>query len=749
MAQSAVRSPFGLRNLASLPAVLAVAVLLLLLLLPGLVQAASVDLKQGWEYRWGDSPFGADGVPLWTLESDSRAWKAIDFPSNPPDREGRENVWYRVTLPAGEWRDPVLYIYSVDLIVEVYLDGRRIYRFGRFDAQGRGQFAGWPWHMITLPAESAGKTLYFRIYSNYYDIGLWGEIRLMERMELIGDILQRSASELAAGSFSLCLALLSLLFALLQAQRRLFLAIALHALASAGMAIGNSQARLLLLNQPLLWEYLAAGSYFLVPVAMAMLLEQWLSGALGRLFRAVWRFYLLYLVGALVLSLTGLVALSDTYPVFDLLFVVSLPLLLVPAWRYRKRANTEQRAILAANALLTLLLLISMAVAHGVLPWSRVPVSWGAFAFTLAIVAISLRHYIRTQRALQTLNASLEAKVRARTAELETLASRESGRARALEFCSRKNGILEELVTALQGCRRLQDAHRLLGAGLADLCRPIRGCFYLCDDASAGYRLTDCWGYPDAERPAARIASERELHEADRRYWCFPLAFEHPRLGRRPLGLLALQVGDAEPAIDAEFSHGTLHSLLERGVDRINLALSMLSLQEELERFSYEDALTGLKNRRFLDELLTREIMIAQRQQTPLSVILCDIDHFKRFNDTHGHAAGDEALRVVARQLGGLFRQTDIACRYGGEEFVIVMPAAGLEACRQRAEALRRAVAAAPFHFERRALGPITLSAGVACWPDSVGDPHQLLVSADKALYLAKQRGRDRVECGA
>ncbi|MFB8830416.1 GGDEF domain-containing protein [Azotobacter sp. CWF10] len=513
------------------------------------------------------------------------------------------------------------------------------------------------------------------------------------------------------------------------------------------MAIGNSQARLLLLNQPLLWEYVAAGSYFLVPVAMAMLLEQWLSGALGRLFRAVWRFYLLYLVGALAFSLTGLVALSDTYPVFDLLFVVSLPLLLVPAWRYRKRANTEQRAILAANALLTLLLLISMAVAHGVLPWSRVPVSWGAFAFTLAIVAISLRHYIRTQRALQTLNASLEAKVRARTAELETLAARESGRARALEFCSRKNGILEELVTALQGCRRLQDTHRLLGEGLAELCRPIRGRFYLCDDAGAGYRLANCWNYPDAERPAARIASEGELHEADGRYWCFPLAFEHLRLGRRPLGLLALQVGDAELAIDAEFSHGTLHSLLERGVDRINLALSMLSLQEELGRFSYEDALTGLKNRRFLDELLAREIRLAQHQQTPLSVILCDIDHFKRFNDTHGHAAGDEALRVVARQLGGLFRQTDIACRYGGEEFVIVMPAASLEACRQRAEALRRAVAAAPFHFEGRALGPITLSAGVACWPDSVGDPHQLLVSADKALYLAKQRGRDRVEC--
>lgn len=128
-------------------------------------QSPAMALEQGWQYRWGDSPFTSDGVPVWTQDApDNPAWQSIAFPSNPPGRNGQTNVWYRVTLPENQWWEPILYIYSVDLITEVYLDGEKIYQYGTFDKQGQGSFEGWPWHMITLPEGFDGKPLYFRIF---------------------------------------------------------------------------------------------------------------------------------------------------------------------------------------------------------------------------------------------------------------------------------------------------------------------------------------------------------------------------------------------------------------------------------------------------------------------------------------------------------------------------------------------------------------------------------------------------------
>ena len=107
--------------------------LLLALLMPALAHAASQPVTQGWEYRWGDSPFTEDGIPEWVLQDAPGKWQSIGFPSNPPGREGRENVWFRVTLPTGEWQEPVLYIFSVDLIVQVWVKGEKIYQYGEFD----------------------------------------------------------------------------------------------------------------------------------------------------------------------------------------------------------------------------------------------------------------------------------------------------------------------------------------------------------------------------------------------------------------------------------------------------------------------------------------------------------------------------------------------------------------------------------------------------------------------------------------
>ncbi|EIC22125.1 sensor domain-containing diguanylate cyclase [Thiorhodovibrio frisius] len=756
----------------SRPARLLGVLLALLFALAGLfglgLQAAGaeiVPLEQNWSYRWGDSPFGPNETPLWTQTTEDDAWIAIDFPSNPPGRGGRENIWYRVTLPPLDWRDPALFIFSVDTIVEVYLDGQPLYRFGTFSAEGKGEFAGWPWHMIPLPQDAGGKLLYFRVFSDYIDIGLWGELLLGERIALLQRVLTQSVERLITSSFSLLIAILALIFAPLERDRRGFGAIALFAFASGGMLLSGAQAALLIFNHPLLWEFIGAGGYYLIPVAIALLLEQWLRPDRSWLLVVIRRLHLAYLFGALALAGLGWVSVANTYPVFDALFAITLPIMMLPALPLVRAGTLEQKLILAAVALLGLLLMLDMAVAHNLLPWTQVPLAWGVLSFSLAIVVISVRHFASTQRELAVLNTSLETQVATRTAELERLVEREAARVCLLEMENRKGAQLEVLIARLQNCERLCATEQVLNDSLPGLCEPLPGAFYRVGAAGEGRAPRVTWGDPPPtldESLAAPVPRSGSGEETDRstdttassRIWPFRLHYEHPQFGRTDFGLLLLRApaGEASDQTSSkaggELPEETLlwWRFLERAVEKINLSLSLLALQDELRVLSYEDGLTGLKNRRFLDEILSREIAVAERQRTPLSLVICDVDHFKRFNDSHGHAAGDAALKQVAGQLRRVFRETDLVCRYGGEEFVALMPAAGIDSARERSEALRSLVAAEPIQVEGLMLGPVTLSAGIASYPEPVADPNTLMMRADEALYRAKQAGRDQVE---
>jgi diguanylate cyclase (GGDEF)-like protein len=157
------------------------------------------------------------------------------------------------------------------------------------------------------------------------------------------------------------------------------------------------------------------------------------------------------------------------------------------------------------------------------------------------------------------------------------------------------------------------------------------------------------------------------------------------------------------------------------------------------------DGLTGLYNRRYLEDVFNRELHRAERNGKPVSVVMIDIDHFKRFNDQHGHDAGDFVLSTVARAISNNIRPSDIACRYGGEELAIVLPETNLESARGRAEEMRRAIRETNLtHLGQTLPGP-TASFGVAVYPEHGTKPADLLKAADQALYRAKREGRDRV----
>jgi diguanylate cyclase (GGDEF)-like protein len=218
-------------------------------------------------------------------------------------------------------------------------------------------------------------------------------------------------------------------------------------------------------------------------------------------------------------------------------------------------------------------------------------------------------------------------------------------------------------------------------------------------------------------------------------YLCVPMMAQGEALGVLHISMLA-----GEGGINQE-----LRRLAASFAERVGLALANLKLREMLHSQSIRDPLTGLFNRRYMEESLDRELRRAARSGKSVGAIMVDLDHFKSFNDTFGHEAGDMLLRQFGHVARSRTRKEDIACRYGGEEFIIILPDAPLNVTLSRAEEIREAVRKLELKADGRPIGMVTASLGVASFPEHALDSETLVRLADAALYKAKHGGRDRV----
>ncbi|HEU0201975.1 MAG TPA: sensor domain-containing diguanylate cyclase, partial [Burkholderiaceae bacterium] len=216
-------------------------------------------------------------------------------------------------------------------------------------------------------------------------------------------------------------------------------------------------------------------------------------------------------------------------------------------------------------------------------------------------------------------------------------------------------------------------------------------------------------------------------------YACLPLIAQGEALG-------FLHVCCTGPRSAEERRH-----FLQTVAENLALGLASVKLREALRHEAIRDPLTGLYNRRFMDESLERVLRVAARAGRPLALAMIDIDHFKRLNDTFGHAAGDAVLKQVAAAISARVRASDLACRFGGEEIIVILPDTALDAAMVVAEALRTAVRGLALTDGARPIDPSTISLGVAAFPQHGATPAALMRAADAALYQAKGRGRDRV----
>ena len=248
----------------------------------------------------------------------------------------------------------------------------------------------------------------------------------------------------------------------------------------------------------------------------------------------------------------------------------------------------------------------------------------------------------------------------------------------------------------------------------------------------ASFTADGCWAFRRGRLHIRRYTDDLSCSHLDERCRsaCVPLLAQGENLG-----VLVVCLGP-----DADVPHDLEERTRSLG-EHLSLALANIVLRETLRAQSIHDPLTGLYNRRYLDEHLHREFHRGSRSGTPVAVIAIDLDHFKQYNDAHGHAAGDTALISIASMLRLRSRDEDFVCRQGGEEFLVVLPGATAGEAEQRAEELREACAGLPFGSGRS----LTMSAGVASFPAHGASVDDVLAAVDDALYAAKRNGRDQV----
>lgn len=347
-----------------------------------------IDLSKGqWEYRWGDSPFERN-IPLWTTANiNSNKWEKINFPSNPPNRDQETNVWYRVQLPKTLTKDPTLYIFSIDLISQVYYKSKLIYHFGDFDEQGKGEFKGWPWHMISLPTNSEGEYLYFRVYSNYIDIGLWGEILISSKGYLFKKILKDDIPKIMIGSIAAFVGLLFMLSFTSRFRRIELFILGLLFLAQGIEILVSVKVIQIYLYYPLLKQYLLAIAFFFFPVGIALFMDRSIKEKVPfNLIKKLWQVHLLYLICAIIGSLIGIYDIASTYEYFDILYnFISFPILTLFMVYFFLKGDKETKIITSSFLIISIYWLYSSLIAYGIVPWAEYPSHIAIFSCLLLL----------------------------------------------------------------------------------------------------------------------------------------------------------------------------------------------------------------------------------------------------------------------------------------------------------------------------------------------------------------------------
>jgi diguanylate cyclase (GGDEF)-like protein/PAS domain S-box-containing protein len=325
--------------------------------------------------------------------------------------------------------------------------------------------------------------------------------------------------------------------------------------------------------------------------------------------------------------------------------------------------------------------------------------------------------------------------------------------------------ILKEMGDLLQCCATAEEAYTVVANSVGKLLPIARsGILYVFKSSRNAVETAAVWGTSRASEPVfdpqmcwalrrgqphwsdcpgTGVVCDHLKNLVAAKCLCVPMVAQGDTLG-----VLHLEFGsgtEARSDVDREAARESVQRLASTVAGQIALSLASLRSRETLRDQSIRDSLTGLFNRRYMQESLDRELRRARRKKRPLSVVFLDLDHFKRFNDRFGHEAGDAVLRRMAEVFRDHFRGDDIVCRYGGEEFAIILPESTAKDAAKRANVLRAEARKITLLHQGQVLDPVTFSVGVASFPEHATSVDEILRAADQSLYQSKADGRDRV----
>ncbi|MBC7876124.1 MAG: diguanylate cyclase [Anaerolineales bacterium] len=355
------------------------------------------------------------------------------------------------------------------------------------------------------------------------------------------------------------------------------------------------------------------------------------------------------------------------------------------------------------------------------------------------------------------LNAELERRVANRTIQLQEANENLNNEKAHLEQYNRQRDIMATMTGLLQASLTVNEASEIVSTHLKLLFPDCDGAVYLLNPSgllepsavwgeseslNVTYTVNECWALRRGKtyRFGAHMPNPACAHvekNIPSHALCIPLSAQNENLGN--IHIASKNNQDIELILTEE------QNFIEDIANSFALALGNLRLRERLHSLSIRDALTGLFNRRYLDETLPREINRAERKKSQVGILFFDIDNFKKFNDTYGHDAGDLVLKTMSEVIISIIRESDVACRYGGEEFIIILPDTSIEIAEQRAETLRNKVSLMKLDHNGQDIGKVTISIGVASYPQHGETRDTLIKSADIAAYLAKTGGRNQV----
>lgn len=392
--------------------------------------------------------------------------------------------------------------------------------------------------------------------------------------------------------------------------------------------------------------------------------------------------------------------------------------------------------------------------------------------FGSVTVARDLSDIKRTMAEFQAMNLRLQEEInerkQAETNRQETLGKLQATVAE-VEQRNQDITILNDMGDLLQSCLTREEACQGIAKLVPQLFPGLSGTLYMLSprkgllleavatwgEVQSGEQLftaDKCWalrrgGVHVVKEASANLLCKHIPEPLAAEYMCVPMIAQG-----EIIGMLYLQApsGGLDTTLRGETDYLTEpdQRLAVTAAKQISLALANLNLRESLHNQAIIDPLTGLFNRRYLEETFEREISRAKRRNAPIGIIMADLDHFKRINDNFGHDAGDLLLVRLADLFKKNIRHEDIPCRYGGEEFLLIMPDSSLETTRQRAEDLREIISHMEINHLGLSLGTITASFGVSNYPNNGEELEDIIRAADAALYRAKQEGRNRV-CAA